>query len=53
MSILLDRDSRVLVQGITAHVVFVGSAFIFLTVLALNYLGDAVRARFDVREAAI
>ena len=26
---------------------------IFLTVLSLNYLGDVVRARFDVREAAI
>lgn len=25
----------------------------FLTVLALNYLGDVVRARFDVREAAL
>jgi peptide/nickel transport system permease protein len=27
--------------------------FIFLTVLALNYLGDVVRARFDVRESAL
>jgi peptide/nickel transport system permease protein len=27
--------------------------FIFFTVLALNYLGDYVRSRFDVREAAI
>lgn len=27
--------------------------FIFLTVLALNHLGDVVRARFDVREAGI
>ena len=26
---------------------------IFLTVLALNYLGDVVRARFDVRESAL
>jgi peptide/nickel transport system permease protein len=26
---------------------------IFLTVLSLNYLGDVVRARFDVREAGI
>jgi peptide/nickel transport system permease protein len=31
----------------------VPSALILLTVLALNYLGDVVRARFDVREAAI
>jgi peptide/nickel transport system permease protein len=27
--------------------------FIFLTVLSLNFLGDVVRARFDVRESAI
>ena len=26
---------------------------IFLTVLSLNYLGDVVRARFDVRESAL
>jgi ABC-type dipeptide/oligopeptide/nickel transport system permease subunit len=26
---------------------------IFLSVLALNYLGDVVRARFDVRESAL
>ena len=35
------------------HIVFEPSLLIFLTVLALNYLGDVVRARFDVREAAI
>ena len=35
------------------HVVAVPSIAIFLTVLALNYLGDVVRARFDVREAAL
>jgi peptide/nickel transport system permease protein len=50
---IINDGRDFLVQGITAHVVFVGSAFIFLTVLSLNYLGDAVRARFDVREAAI
>ena len=26
---------------------------IFLTVMSLNYLGDVVRARFDVRESAL
>ncbi|MDQ1384834.1 MAG: peptide/nickel transport system permease protein [Actinomycetota bacterium] len=31
----------------------VPSALILLTVLSLNYLGDIVRAKFDVREAAI
>jgi peptide/nickel transport system permease protein len=50
---IINDGRDFLVQGVTAHVVFVGSAFIFFTVLALNYLGDTVRARFDVREAAI
>jgi peptide/nickel transport system permease protein len=31
----------------------VPSVLIFLSVLALNYLGDVVRARFDVRESAL
>ncbi len=31
----------------------VPSVLIFVSVLALNYLGDVVRARFDVRESAI
>jgi len=35
------------------HIVLAPSIVIFLTVLALNYLGDVVRARFDVREAAL
>jgi peptide/nickel transport system permease protein len=34
-------------------VVFAPSAFIFLTVLALNFLGDVVRARFDVRGSVL
>lgn len=35
------------------HVVFVPSGFIFFTVLSLNYLGDVIRARFDVRESVL
>jgi peptide/nickel transport system permease protein len=35
------------------HIVAVPSIAIFLTVLALNYLGDVIRASFDVREAAL
>jgi peptide/nickel transport system permease protein len=35
------------------HVVMVPSAAIFLTVLALNYLGDIARSRFDVRESLL
>jgi peptide/nickel transport system permease protein len=35
------------------HIVAVPAIAIFLTVLALNYLGDVIRARFDVREAGL
>lgn len=35
------------------HIVIEPSIAIFLTVLSLNHLGDAIRARFDVREALI
>jgi peptide/nickel transport system permease protein len=35
------------------HIVFEPSLLIFMTVLALNFLGDVVRSRFDVREAGI
>lgn len=35
------------------HIVMVPSAAIFLTVLSLNYLGDVIRARFDVRESVL
>ncbi|MGH2685414.1 MAG: ABC transporter permease [Actinomycetota bacterium] len=33
--------------------VFAPSAAVFFTVLSLNYLGDVVRARFDVRESVL
>lgn len=33
--------------------VVAASAMVFLTVLSLNYLGDVVRARFDVRDSAL
>jgi peptide/nickel transport system permease protein len=35
------------------HIVLEPTVVIFLTVLALNFLGDVVRARFDVRESAL
>ena len=35
------------------YIVWVPSVAIFLTVMSLNYLGDVVRARFDVREAVL
>lgn len=35
------------------HIVFLPAILIFLTVLSLNFLGDVVRARLDVRESAV
>lgn len=35
------------------HIVLAPSMVIFLTVLSLNYLGDAIRARSDVRESSL
>ena len=35
------------------HIVFEPALMIFFTVLALNMLGDVVRARFDVREGGL
>ena len=34
-------------------IVFIPCFAIFFTVLSLNYLGDVVRDRFDVRESAL
>ncbi len=39
--------------SLNPHIVFEPVIFIFLTVLSLNYLGDVVRARFDVREGVL
>jgi peptide/nickel transport system permease protein len=36
-----------------SHIALFPSFVIFFTVLSLNYLGDVVRARFDVRESAL
>ena len=33
--------------------VFAPIICLFLTVLSLNFLGDVVRARFDVRESSV
>jgi peptide/nickel transport system permease protein len=35
------------------HIVFIPSVALFFTVLSLNYLGDVVRARFEVRESVL
>jgi peptide/nickel transport system permease protein len=47
--IALDRTN---LAG-SPHIIFEASIFIFLTVLALNFLGDVVRSRLDVRESGI
>jgi peptide/nickel transport system permease protein len=41
------------VISLAPHVVFEPALMIFLTVLSLNLLGDAVLAHFDVREASL
>ncbi len=35
------------------NALFAPMAVVFLTIMALNYLGDAVRQRFDVRDSAL
>jgi len=35
------------------HMVLFPAIFMFLTILALNFIGDSVRTRFDVRESGI
>jgi peptide/nickel transport system permease protein len=35
------------------HIIFIPALFIFFTVLSLNFLGDVVRARMDVRESLV
>ncbi len=49
---MIALDRSYLLAG-APHIVLEPALLIFVTVLALNYLGDVVRARFDVREAGI
>jgi peptide/nickel transport system permease protein len=37
----------------TPHMVFLPSAVLFLTVLSLNFVGDQLLKRFDIKEAGI
>jgi peptide/nickel transport system permease protein len=37
----------------TAHVAFLPSLVMFLTVLSINFVGDSLRSRFDVKESAL
>jgi peptide/nickel transport system permease protein len=49
---IIAIDRSYLTSG-SPHIVIEPAILIFLTVLSLNYLGDVVRARFDIREAGI
>ncbi len=51
--IATGRNELTKIVGSAPQVILAPSICIFLTVLALNYLGDVIRARFDVREAGI
>jgi len=51
--IATGRNELTKIVGASPQVIFAPSIVIFLTVLSLNYLGDVVRARFDVRDSAI
>ena len=50
---IITGGFRHFTSGRAPYIVFEPSVVIFLTVLSLNYLGDAVRAKFDVREAGV
>lgn len=41
------------VRSAPLNALFAPIAAVFLTVMALNYLGDAIRKRFDVRDSAL
>jgi len=51
--IATGRNELTKIIGAAPQVILAPSIAIFFTVLSLNYLGDVVRARFDVREAAL
>jgi peptide/nickel transport system permease protein len=48
---MIDEGRTVLQQA--PHVSLVPCGVMFVTILALNYLGDTLRAHFDVREGAL
>jgi peptide/nickel transport system permease protein len=50
---MVDASRKELSQNGQVHMVVIPSLAIFFTVFALNYLGDVVRARFDVREGVL
>jgi peptide/nickel transport system permease protein len=50
---MISAGRRELRDNGAIHIVIIPSMAVFFTVLALNYLGDVVRARFDVREGVL
>jgi peptide/nickel transport system permease protein len=45
-------DGRVYLQQ-DPWIAFIPAIVLFITVLALNFAGDTLRTRFDVRESAL
>jgi peptide/nickel transport system permease protein len=37
----------------TTHLAFIPSLVMFLTVLAVNFVGDVLRSRFDIKESTL
>ena len=45
-------EGRITFQD-TPHMVFMPAIVLFLTVLSLNFVGDQLLKRFDIRESAL
>ncbi len=50
---MINGGRRALQQEDIAHTSMIPAAMMFLTVLAVNFLGDRFRAAFDVKDAAL
>jgi peptide/nickel transport system permease protein len=50
---IINTGFRHFTSGKAPYIVFEPAVMIFFTVLALNYLGDAIRQKFDVREGGV
>jgi peptide/nickel transport system permease protein len=50
---MINGGRRALQQENIAHTTMIPAAVMFLTVLAVNFLGDRFRAAFDVKDAAL
>jgi peptide/nickel transport system permease protein len=50
---MINGGRRALQQEDITHTAMIPAAMMFLTVLAVNFLGDRFRAAFDVKDAAL